>query len=114
MRIITLVTQKGGAGKTTLAVNCAIAAERRKKRVLILDLDPQASSEGWYQDREAESPRLARIESWSLPEAIAKAQTANFDYVVIDTPGRDEPFNDRRDSRRRFLHHPVPTDAGST
>lgn len=91
MRIITLVTQKGGAGKTTLAINCAIAADLKKKRVLILDLDPQASSEGWYQDRESESPRLVRIESWSLPEAIVKARAAKYDYVIIDTPGRDEP-----------------------
>lgn len=91
MRVITFVTQKGGAGKTTLAINCAIAAESKKKRVLILDLDPQGSSEGWYQDRETESPRLVRIESWSLPEAIAKARSAHFDYVIIDTPGRDEP-----------------------
>jgi chromosome partitioning protein len=91
MRIITFVTQKGGAGKTTLAVNCAVAAERKKKRVLILDLDPQASSEGWFQDREAETPRLVRLDSWSLPDAIAKARTGGFDVVMIDTPGRDEP-----------------------
>jgi chromosome partitioning protein len=91
MRIISFVTQKGGAGKTTLTVNCAVAAEMKKKKVLILDLDPQASAEGWYQDREAESPRLVRLESWALPDAIAKAQTAGFDYVMIDTPGRDEP-----------------------
>lgn len=91
MRIITFVTQKGGAGKTTLAVNCAVAAARKKKKVLILDLDPQGSSEGWYQDREAETPRLVRLESWSLPDAIGKARTAGFDVVMIDTPGRDEP-----------------------
>jgi len=91
MRIITFVTQKGGAGKTTLAVNCAVAAEKKKKKVLILDLDPQASAEGWYQDREEETPRLVRIESWALPEAVAKAKSAGFDYVMIDTPGRDEP-----------------------
>ena len=91
MRIITFVTQKGGAGKTTLAVNCAVAAEKKKQKVLILDLDPQASAEGWYQDRETETPRLVRLESWSLPDAIAKAKTAKFDYVMIDTPGRDEP-----------------------
>jgi chromosome partitioning protein len=91
MRIVTFVTQKGGAGKTTLAVNCAVAAQAKKKQVLILDLDPQASAEGWYQDREADSPRLVRIDSWALPEAIANAQSAGFDYVMIDTPGRDEP-----------------------
>ena len=91
MKIIAFVTQKGGAGKTTLTANCAIAAEARKKNVLILDLDPQASAEVWYQDREAESPRLVKIESWSLPDAISRAQTAGFDYVLIDTPGRDEP-----------------------
>lgn len=91
MRVITFVTQKGGAGKTTLAINCAIAAEIKRKRVLILDLDPQGSSEGWYQDREADSPKLVKIESWSLPEALAKARVAKFDYVLIDTPGRDEP-----------------------
>src|SRR5271166_2524841 len=91
MRIITFVTQKGGAGKTTLTVNCAVAAEKTNQKVLILDLDPQASAEGWYQDREAETPRLVRIGSWSLPEAVATARKANFDYVMIDTPGQDEP-----------------------
>ena len=92
MRIITFVTQKGGAGKTTLTVNCAVAAEKTNKKVLILDLDPQASAEAWYQDREAETPHLVRIGSWSLPDAVAKARTAGFDYVMIDTPGRDEPI----------------------
>lgn len=91
MRIITFITQKGGAGKTTLAVNCAVAAEKTNKRVLILDLDPQASAEAWYQDREADTPRLVRIESRTLPEAIAKAKQAGYDYIIIDTPGRDEP-----------------------
>jgi chromosome partitioning protein len=62
MRVITFVTQKGGAGKTTLTVNCAVAAERKKK-VLILDLDAQASAEGWYQDRESDTPRLVRIKA---------------------------------------------------
>lgn len=91
MKVITFVTQKGGAGKTTLTVNCAVAAERRGKRVLILDLDPQGSAESWFQDREADAPKLVQLGSWELPEAIAKAKLAKFDYVMIDTPGRDEP-----------------------
>jgi chromosome partitioning protein len=91
MRVITFVTQKGGAGKTTLAINCAVAAAQRKKSVLIIDLDAQASAEGWYQDREAESPRLVRLDSGGISEALAKARHAGFDYVLIDTPGKDEP-----------------------
>ncbi len=91
MRVISFVTQKGGAGKTTLAVNCAVAAEKSGRKTLILDLDPQGSAESWYQDREADTPRLVKIESWTLPEAIAKAHTAGYELVMIDTPGRDEP-----------------------
>jgi chromosome partitioning protein len=91
VRVITFITQKGGAGKTTLAVNCAVLAGQKKKRALILDLDPQASAEGWYQDREVDTPVLVKASSWELPEALAKAKTAGFDYVMIDTPGRDEP-----------------------
>ena len=91
MGVITFVTQKGGAGKTTLTVNCAVAAGQKKKKVLILDLDPQASAEGWYQDREAESPRLVRLESGEIAEAINKARDARYEYVLIDTPGKDEP-----------------------
>jgi chromosome partitioning protein len=91
MRIISFVTQKGGAGKTTLAVNCAVAAEKSGRKTLILDLDPQGSAESWYQDRDTETPRLVKIASWSLPEAIAKAKTAGYELVMIDTPGRDEP-----------------------
>jgi chromosome partitioning protein len=91
MRIISFVTQKGGAGKTTLTLNCAVAAEKAGKRALILDLDPQASAEGWFQERTRDTPPLVKIGSWTLPEAIARARTAAFDYVMIDTPGRDEP-----------------------
>ncbi|MGO9470590.1 MAG: AAA family ATPase [Isosphaeraceae bacterium] len=91
MRVITFVTQKGGAGKTTLAINCAVAAAQQKKSILIIDLDAQTSAEGWYQDREAESPRLVRLDSGDISEALAKARDADFDYVLIDTPGKDEP-----------------------
>ena len=58
MRVVSLVTQKGGSGKTTLALSCAVAAEEAGKRVLLVDLDPQGTAEAWYQDREAETPRV--------------------------------------------------------
>lgn len=76
---------------TTLAISCAVAGEQAGNKVLILDMDPQGSAESWYQDREAETPRLARVSSTDLDVAVRKAKTAGFQIVVIDTPGRDDP-----------------------
>jgi chromosome partitioning protein len=91
MWVVSLVTQKGGSGKTTLCLNLAVAAEAAGRRCLILDLDPQATAEAWYQDREAPSPRLVRAEAASLGRALEAAGGQGFDLVLIDTPGRDEP-----------------------
>jgi chromosome partitioning protein len=91
MRVIAFVTQKGGAGKTTLALACAVAAEQAGQRVLVLDMDPQASASAWYENREAETPRLAKVTASELDQAMTKARAAGFKVVLIDTPGRDDP-----------------------
>lgn len=91
MKVISFVTQKGGSGKTTLTINCAIAAIKNKKTVLIIDMDAQGTAENWYQDREVESPNLVKIQGKDLEKALNLAKQKNFDWVLIDTPGRDEP-----------------------
>ena len=88
--VITLASQKGGSGKTALTLSCAVAAEQAGRRVIILDMDPQRSAEAWYQDRQAETPRLACVSSTELDTAIRKAKSTGFDIVLIDTPGRDD------------------------
>ena len=47
MKTIAILSQKGGAGKTTLAVHLAVAAERDGKTTALIDLDPQASAASW-------------------------------------------------------------------
>jgi chromosome partitioning protein len=91
MRVVSFVSQKGGAGKSTLAISCAVAAEQDGYRVLLIDLDPQGTAEAWFQDRNAETPQLVAAAAADLPEALARARKAGFDFVLIDTPGRDEP-----------------------
>ena len=112
MRVIAFVTQKGGSGKTTLCLNLAVAAEQAGKQALIVDLDPQGTAEAWYQDREAESPRLIRAEPADLPRVVAAAERQGFSHVLLDTPGRDEPGVAAAIRAAGFLHRALPADAG--
>ena len=86
--IIALCNQKGGAGKTTLAIHLAHAIALSKKRVLIVDSDPQGSASGWAAAREEASPfpviQMARDSLHRDLPAIA----ADYQHCIIDTPPR--------------------------
>ena len=90
MIVISLVTQKGGSGKTTLALNYAVAALAKKGRVVVLDMDAQETAKKWYERRTAESPSLVPVTVKDLDTAITGARNQKFDWVIIDTPGRDD------------------------
>jgi ATPases involved in chromosome partitioning len=51
MKVISLVHEKGGVGKTTLAINIAASLERIGKTVILFDTDPQRSLTEWYSVR---------------------------------------------------------------
>ena len=50
MKVLSLISQKGGVGKTTLATALAVAATQDGKRVVMMDLDPQASATFWMDN----------------------------------------------------------------
>lgn len=93
MKTILITSQKGGAGKTTLARSLAVAADAAGQRVAMIDLDPQKSLREWWDAREADTP--AMLDSDPAPEklgAYLKHLAGQFDLVVIDTPPRAEEW----------------------
>lgn len=90
MQTLGLIAQKGGTGKTTLALSLAVAAEADGRSVLVVDLDPQASACKWSDRRVAESPSVIDAQPARLSAALAKAEQAGVDLVIVDTPARIE------------------------
>lgn len=92
MKVIALFSQKGGSGKTTLAVHLAVAAEQAGKRVAILDLDPQGSALAWHRTRGADrTPVTVAVPDAELARAIDGARHDGFDLLLIDAPPHAAP-----------------------
>ena len=85
MKTVAILSQKGGTGKTTLAVHLALAAERRDVVVAVLDLDPQASAAEWKDSRAGDTPSVTSIQSSRLGKALEVAESAGAALIVIDT-----------------------------
>ena len=86
MRVLALVSQKGGVGKTTLAGHLAVAAERSGSTVALLDTDPQGSLAAWWNSRISETPLFVRGNLAELRHQLMELKRAGVDLVVIDTP----------------------------
>lgn len=85
MKSIAIVSQKGGAGKTTVAVHLAVAAEQRGLTVAIFDLDPQASAASWGDKRGTNEPAVVPAQPNRLPALMQQAREQGADLVVIDS-----------------------------
>lgn len=90
MHIIAVLSQKGGAGKTTIAVNLAVYASLQGARVALLDIDPQASASSWADLREGDEPITISLPSSRLGKALESAADNGADLVIVDSAPSSE------------------------
>lgn len=86
MKTLALISQKGGAGKSTLSIHLAVEGEARGMKTLLIDVDPQGSAANWGDRRGERRPDVATENPARLSKAIERAKTEGYDFVVIDTP----------------------------
>jgi chromosome partitioning protein len=85
MQVIAIVSQKGGVGKSTIAVHLATEATAQGQRVLLLDLDPQGSAMEWASRRGDLPPDVSGANPASVGKEIERARGEGYDLVVVDT-----------------------------
>lgn len=109
MKTIVIAAQKGGAGKTTLARDLAVAAAQDGRTVLCLDLDPKGSLRASWESREADTPAMldrdpaphalmATLNAAQVPFAFALSQTLRAKVTdaaarILAQHGRVAPVN---------------------
>ncbi len=85
MKTIAIISQKGGAGKTTIAIHLAVAAEYKGMTTALFDLDPQASASSWSDKRSKPSPAVVSAQAARLPGLLEQAAAQSADLAIIDS-----------------------------
>jgi chromosome partitioning protein len=84
-KVVAVLSEKGGAGKTTVTVHLAVAAQLAGLDVAIIDLDPQSSATEWADQRGA-APEAVAIPPARLDKLLGDLRTHGADLVLVDTP----------------------------
>jgi chromosome partitioning protein len=89
LKIIAIAGQKGGSGKTTLAVGLAVAAQQKDKaHVAIIDLDSQPTATMWSDRRGKDSPIVVSCQIARFEKTLEAARENGADLVIVDIPGK--------------------------
>jgi chromosome partitioning protein len=85
MLIVGAVSQKGGAGKTTLCVHLAVEATQRGMKTILIDLDPQGNATKWGARRADMPPDVSAESPAALESALKGAERQDYEIVILDT-----------------------------
>jgi chromosome partitioning protein len=88
MRVVAIIGQKGGSGKTTTALGLAVAASLAGRAAVVIDLDAQASAANWSDRRGADTPAVVSCQVSRLQHVLDAAAQGGADLAIIDTPGK--------------------------
>jgi chromosome partitioning protein len=91
MQSLAFMAQKGGGGKTTLAVHVAVAAGEAGERVVIVDTDPQRSASTWGDSRQQAMPVIAPVAAAELGAVMAAARHDAMTLCIVDTAPHAAP-----------------------
>jgi chromosome partitioning protein len=86
MAVVAVISQKGGAGKTTLALHLAAAAHEAGRVALVVDTDPQATASQWAAWRQDRPPEVIDSPPPRLAAKVSQAVGQGAELIVIDTP----------------------------
>ncbi|MBF0476408.1 MAG: AAA family ATPase, partial [Deltaproteobacteria bacterium] len=88
---IAFLSQKGGSGKTTLAVHTSVAAQESGERVVLIDTDFQKSATTWSEARTVDTPIVATAAASDLATVLEAARNENMAFAIIDTAPHAAP-----------------------
>jgi chromosome partitioning protein len=91
MKTIAFLSQKGGSGKTTLAVHTAVAAQEGGERVVVVDTDIQKSAATWSEARHENTPTVITVAAASLGDVMKAARHDAMTLCIIDTAPHAAP-----------------------
>ncbi len=86
MHVIALAQQKGGVGKSTLAIHMAVELKQRNWKVAIFDMDPQGTATKWAARRNQQWPQVSAADALQLGPKLAAMK--GMDCILLDLPGR--------------------------
>ena len=86
MKVLSIISQKGGVGKTTIATALGVQAAQAGLQTILLDLDPQASATFWSDNRQTKDLGVTALPPTRLTHVIAAARESAADLAIVDTP----------------------------